>query len=183
VQAVKDQIFTQDISVGLNYETPFGLTFGGDFWHREYSDGNSQNKFHGFSSLNYFYDFIYLSLQYDYRYMRSEEQNSTETNLPDILSSGNTLNYWSPLSFSEHSLMLHFQHNFPGFQSVNKRGTSYYSIDNTLGYEDSETLYYQGVFNIFLEMSPHFLLKSNFTFSQSDVFEERSLVLSFLYRW
>ena len=183
VQAVKDQIFTQDVSVGINYETPFGLTFGGDFRHREYSDSNSQNKFHGFSSLNYFYDFIYLSLQYDYKYMRSEEQNSTEKYIADVVSSADKLNYWSPLSFNEHSLMFHFQHNFSGFQSAGKRGTSYYSIDNKVGYEDSETLYYQGILNIFLEMSPHFLLKSNFTFSQSDIFEERSLALSFLYRW
>ncbi len=183
VQAVKEQIFAQDVSVGLNYETPFGLTFGGDFRHREYSDGNSQNKFHGFSSINYFYDFIYLSVQYDYKYMRSEEQNSTESSIPDIVSTRDDLNYWSPLSFNEQSLMLHFQHNFPGFQSAGKRGTSYYSIDNKVGCEDSETFYYQTDLNIFLEMSPHFLLKSNFTFSQSDIFEERSLALSFLYRW
>ena len=183
VQAVKDQIFTQDVSAGLNYETPFGLTFGGDFRHREYSDGNSQNNFHGFSSLNYFYDFIYLSLQYDYRYLRSEEQNFTEKYIIDTVLPIDNLNYWSPLSFNEHSLMLHFQHNFSGFQSAGKRGASYYSIDNKVGCEDSETLYYQGILNIFLEMSPHFLLKSNFTFSQSDIFEERSLAFSFFYRW
>jgi hypothetical protein len=32
-------------------------------------------------------------------------------------------------------------------------------------------------------MSPHFLLKGNFTFSKSDEYEEKGLSMSLHYRW
>jgi hypothetical protein len=46
-----------------------------------------------------------------------------------------------------------------------------------------ETISYMGKFDIFLEMTPHFLLKGNVTFTKSDVLEEKGLSLSLHYRW
>ncbi len=186
VEAVKDQIYMEEVSVGIDYATSLGVTFGGDFRHRNYNDGDSQNRFHGFSSYNYFGETFNLSLQYDYLYMRSEEDSVSSS--PPFLEVGSTMvgedcAYWSPITYSDHSMTLHFQHNFLGYQSGTKRGISYYSIDNRIGYENNEILTYRGDFNIFLEMSPHFLLKSSFTFSQSDVLEEKGVSLSLHYRW
>jgi len=182
LQALKEQISSQKIEMGIYCETPIGLFWGGDFYHRSYSDGNSQNKFHGFSSLNYFSEIIQLSLLYDFQYIRGQNDEIMETNEVEGLVSDD-LTYWNPNSFAEHQLTLHFQHDFLGYEKGSKRGISYYSIDNAIGYEDDRYISYSGAFNIFLEISPHFLLKSDFTFSQSEVFEEKGMSLALHYRW
>ncbi len=182
VTALQEEITKQEIEAGLYCETPLGLTLGGDFRHRNYSDNNTQNRFHGYSSYGMFGESVNLSLRYDYQFLKNTETNSadihpTEIQPPDILF------YWSPPSFSENLFTLHFQHDFLGYQQGEKRKISYYAIDNSIGYDDLETVSYIGKFDIFLEMNPHFLLKGNFTFAKSDVFEEKGMSLSLHYRW
>ncbi len=182
VAALEEEITKQEIEAGLVCETPFGLTFGGDFRHRNYRDNNNQNRFHGYSSYGVFGDSINLSLRYDYQFLKNSETNPTEPN-PIEIQPQDVLFYWSPPSFSENLFTLHFQHDFLGYQQGDIRKNSYYAIDNSIGYDDLETLSYTGKFDIFLEMNPHFLLKGNFTFTKSDVYEEEGLSLSLHYRW
>ena len=54
---------------------------------------------------------------------------------------------------------------FSAIQQGDKKSMSYYAIDNAIGLEDNENISFTTNFNIFLEMSPHFLLKGNFTLS------------------
>ncbi len=182
VMALEEGITQQEIEAGLYCETPQGLTFGGDFRHRNYSDKNSQNKFHVYTSYGIFGESMNLSLRYDYQFLKNTETNQsdlpvTEDHTQDVLF------YWSPASFSENLVTLHFQHDFLGYQQGAKRKISYYALDNSIGYEDLETLSYSGKFDIFLEMNPHFLLKGNVTFTKSEVFEEKGLYFSLHYRW
>ncbi len=60
---------------------------------------------------------------------------------------------------------------------------SYYAFDNAIGFEDNENISFTTKFDIFLEMSPHFLLKGNFTLSKSDEYEETGMSVSLHYRW
>lgn len=176
VAAVKEHIFYQAIETGLNIETSFGIAFGGDLWHRNYNDGNAQNRLHGYSSYTVFGDSLYLVFRYDYQYLTNEDEN-------DPTGADGVQLYWSPSSYDEHRLSLHFQHDFLGYEEGVKRGISYYSVDGAVGFEDNDTISYTGLFDIFLEISPHFLLKGNFTLSKSDVYEETGLSLSLHYRW
>lgn len=182
VEAIKEGVSQQGIETGLYCETPFGLTFGGDFRHRNYSDSNTQNRFHGYTSYGLFGETIQLSFRYDYQHFANTDTNPADRQ-PDEVLPQDVLFYWSPSTFSENLLTLHFQHDFLGYQQGTKRGISYYAIDTSVGYEDPENIAFTSKFDIFLEMNPHFLLKGNFTFTVSDVFEEKGLSLSLHYRW
>lgn len=182
IAAIEEQISFQSIETGLSAETPIGLSFGGDLYHRAYSDDNAQNRFHGFSSYTLFGESLQLALRYDYQYLINEDRNSTKAeiianNVPDEVV------YWSPSSFTEHRLGLRFQHDFLGFEQGAKRSMSYYAIGSALGIEDNENISFNTNFDIFLEMSPRFLLKGNFTLSVSDEYEEKGLSVSLHYRW
>jgi hypothetical protein len=72
---------------------------------------------------------------------------------------------------------------FLGYEQGAKKSMSYYAINSALGIEDNENLTFTTKFDIFLEMSPHFLLKGNFTLSKSDEYEEKGLSMSLHYRW
>lgn len=182
VLALKEGITKQELAAGLYCETPLGLTFGVDFSHRSNSDDNTQNRFHGYSSYGLFGESVHLLFRYDYQFLENTITNPSDL-VPVQDQNQDVLFYWSPASFSENLLTLHFQHDFLGYQQGTKRGVSYYAIENTIGYEDLETVSYTGKFDIFLEMNPHFLLKGNFTFVRSDLVEERGLSLSLHYRW
>jgi hypothetical protein len=182
IAAIEQQISFQSIETGLSIETPMGVSFGGDLYHRAFSDDNAQNRFHGFSSYTLFGDFLQLAFRYDYQYLINEDRNSTEA---EILAN-NALDevvYWSPSSFTEHRLGVRFQHDFLGFEQGAKKSMSYYAIGSALGFEDNENVSFNTNFDIFLEMSPRFLLKGNFTLSVSDEYEEKGLSVSLHYRW
>ncbi len=182
VLALKHGISQQEFEAGLYCESALGLTFGSDFRHRNYSDNNTQNRFHGYSSYRLFGESIQLSLRYDYQFLKNTETNPNISELIDKQEPYVTY-YWSPSSFSENLFTLHFQHDFLEYEQGEKRKISYYTIANAIGYDDLETLSYLGEFNIFLEMNPHFLLKGGFTILKSDNLQEQGLSFSLHYRW
>jgi predicted Zn-dependent protease len=182
ITAIQQQITYQTVETGLSVETPIGLSFGGDLHHRYYSDDNTQNRFHMFSSYSIFGESVELALQYEYQYLNNDDDNSSELKNSGIASPDEP-SYWSPSSFTEHRMTVHFKHDFLGYEQGTKKSMSYYEIDNGLGFEDNENLSFTTDLNIFLEMSPHFLLKGNFTFSKSDEYEEKGLSMSLHYRW
>ncbi|MGB3224746.1 MAG: tetratricopeptide repeat protein [Desulforhopalus sp.] len=182
IAAIEQQISFQSIETGLSIETPVGLSFGGDLYHRAYSDDNAQNGFHAFSSYTLFGDSLQFALRYDYQYLINEDRNSTKAeifanNTPDEVV------YWSPSSFTEHRFGVRFQHDFLGFEQGAQKSMSYYAIGSAFGFEDNENISFNTNFDIFLEMSPRFLLKGNFTLSVSDDYEEKGLSVSLHYRW
>ena len=182
VEAIQQQITYKAIETGVSIETPLGLSFGGDILHRFYNDKNSQNKLHGYTSYSIFGESVQWSFGYEFLYLTSDDKSNSRSNISEK-EFFDDLPYWSPSSFSEHRLNLHFQHDFLGFEQGAKKSMSYYSIDNTIGFEDNERMSLTTNLNIFLEMSPHFLLKGNFTLSKSDDFEDKGLSVSLHYRW
>ncbi len=182
VEAIKQQITFQAIETGLSIETPLGLAFGGDVQHRYYNDNNSQNRLHGSTSYSIFGESVQWSLRYDYQYLTSNEKSNSSTNASEEAFLDD-LPYWSPSSFSEHRVTLHFQHDFLGYEQGTKKSMSYYVFDNAIGFENHENISFTTNLNIFLEISPHFLLKGDFTLSKSDDFEDKGLSLSLHYRW
>lgn len=183
VIAIKEDISAQGIETGLTCETPAGISFGGDFRHLNFSDGNLQNRFHGFSSYGLYGESIHLTLRYDYQYLTNTDANPVDRTVLEEEAVQDGIFYWSPESFSEHLMTVHYQHDFLGYQQGKKQGVSYYSINNAVGSEPDGIVSFTGKFNIFLEMNPHFLLKGNFTFATSDDYEEKGLSLSLHYRW
>lgn len=180
IEAIQQLITYQSFATGLSIETPIGLSFGGDLRHRFYNDGNGENKFHGYSSYSIFGESLQLTLRYDYQYLTNDDENKASGIAGDASVAPF---YWSPSFFTEHRVNLHFQQDFLGYQQGTKKSMSYYAIDNAIGLEDNENISFTTHFNIFLEMSPHFLLKGNFTLSRSDDFDDTGLFMSLHYRW
>ncbi len=182
IRAIEQQVTFQSLATGLRIETPVGLSFGGDLDHRYYSDDNAENRFHGYSSYSIFGKSLQLALGYDFHYQTSDDKNSLEQAVSKNSSYDESL-YWSPSTYTEHRITLHFQHDFLGYEQGSKKSMSYYAIDNGVGLEDNENITFTTNLNIFLEMSPHFLLKGNFTLTTGDDYEEKGLSVSLNYRW
>jgi hypothetical protein len=181
LDAIVGGIYSDGFQVGLSGETPVGLLFGGDYRHRYYSDGNSQDQFHGYSSYNIYGEDIHFSVQYDYQYLENSDSSKEKVTSEEKINEKNDL-YWKPDKYSEHRMTVHFQQLIKGHYGSDGL-KSFFSFDNSIGYEDPQNIIYTGKFDIFLEMSPHYLLKSNFVFMNSDEYEEKSIHFSLLYRW
>jgi len=166
----------------MGFDTSYGLYMGGDFGHNRFSDDNSQERFHGITKYTLFGETLQLDFKYDFNYFTSEETNDL---IPGerALEPLNGLSYWSPATYKEHRGGIAFRHNFLGFEEAGDRKMSYYSLEAALGYEDDQTLVYLTFFDIFLEMTPHFLLKGNFNYNTSDMYEEAGMSFSLHYRW
>lgn len=171
-QAIRQEISGEGFLVGLEIETDFGLMFGGDVDYYTFSDDNSRNRFHGFTAYRVFSDVNEWTLQYDYKYQAND--GSSYGDVTDI--------YWKPSSFFQHKFSLNFEHNL-GDVFWGRGAKSYFKLDNGVGVEKDAVLTYRGVADIFLEISPHYLLKGNFVLSASDAYEESSASLSLQYRW
>ena len=187
VDSILDETTFQQFGAEITCETPIGLTFGGDFRHRNYSDDNSQNRFHAFSSYGVYGEAIYLAARYDYQYLANSDDRIVDDGPGEdqstALASPEESLYWRPSFWSEHLAGVTLQHDFLAHRQGEKRRSSYYRIVNGVGVDDQEDLSYQGKFDIFLEMTPHFLLKGNFTLFKSDAHEEKWLAFSLHYRW
>ncbi|WP_457575536.1 tetratricopeptide repeat protein [Desulfomarina sp.] len=178
--AIKDSMYSEGLEIGLSAETPLGLNLGVSYRHRYYSDGNSQNGFHGWSSYNLYGESILWALRYDYEFLKNNSCNDCSDAEGDGEIEEKT--YWKPDTFDEHRITLHFKHLVSGNYGSD-RLLSYYIFDNSVGYEDNENAIYIGKFDIFLEMSHHYLLKGNFVFQKNSDFEEKTVLFSLFYRW
>ncbi|MEE4135686.1 MAG: hypothetical protein V2I32_06395, partial [Desulforhopalus sp.] len=183
VATVQEKITYTQIKTGLDLETVIGATFGGDIAHRNYSDGNSQNRFHGYSSYSVFGEAQRLEFRYDFDYFTSSDEFTDREELEPGETALSKTRYWSPDNFTEHRFGINFRHDFLGYKAEKKSGMSFYSLSNTIGLEDNETIAYTGLFHFSLEISPHLLVKGDFTFSTSDEYEEKAVVLGLHYRW
>jgi len=183
VSSIEEGIYRQFIKTGLTVETELGVTFGGDLRYSMYNDDNEQNRFYWFSSYSIFGETLQLDLRYAYQYLANKDINAPEGWLGDDINDDFVKNYWSPEKYSEHRLGLQFKKDFFGSLTDVENKMSYFRFDTGLSLEDEENIVYSARFDIFLEMSPHLLLKGNFSFNSSDVYDEKMLSLSMHYSW
>ena len=183
VEAMEDGIFRQFIQTGLTIETELGVTFGGDLRYSMYSDDNEQNRFYWFSSYSIFGETLQLDFRYAYQYLANKDVNGPEGSSYDDTYDDFIQDYWSPETFSEHRLGLQLKKDFFGYLTDVENKMSYFRFDTGISLEDEENIAYSARFDIFLEMSPHLLLKGNFSFNSSDVYDEKMLSLSLHYSW
>lgn len=183
VEALKEAIFRQFIQTGLTVETEVGITFGGDLSYSLYSDDNEQNRFYLFSSYSIFGESLQFDIRYHYQYLANKDVNDSEGGVSDDMSDDLVEIYWSPESYSEHRLGFQLKKDFYGYLTDVENKISYFRFDTGISLEDEENIAYSARFDIFLEMSPHLLLKGNFSFNSSDVYDEKMLSLSLHYSW
>ncbi|RPH38835.1 MAG: hypothetical protein EHM86_08910 [Desulfobulbaceae bacterium] len=180
--ALEAGVYSQDYKAGLVIDPQGGFVFGGDYQRRLYSDDNAQNQFYLWSGYNIFNDLNTYSFQYSYKLIQNSDEN--QNILEDKVSTNYVENipYWSPGTYWEHLATFSFQHLLKSF-SLLKETPSYYTVDYSIGFESGENLVNMVGFEIFLEMSPHFLLKGDITYSTSEDYEQKAALISLIYRW
>ena len=122
------------------------------------------------------------SFQYSYTLIQNNDENQIITEDQTLSDTAENIPYWSPGAYWEHLATLSFQHLLKSF-SLLKETPSYYTLDYSIGFESGENLVNIVGFEIFLEMSPHFLLKGDITYSTSEDYEQKAALISLIYRW
>lgn len=182
LEAIEAAIYSQDYSVGLTTESKGGYVFGGEYRRRRYSDDNSQNQFHIWSSYTLFNELNTFKFGYNYRFLANSMENRDDSSEVTLVGLSQDIPYWSPGEYWEHLATFSFQHLLKAF-SLLKETPSYYVIDSSVGYESDQNVLYKVGFEIFLEMSPHFLLKGNLNYCTSTEYEQAGALVSLIYRW
>jgi lipopolysaccharide biosynthesis regulator YciM len=182
IQALREGIYYRDFDVGVKIDSFPRMFMGGDFKYREYTDNNYQNRYHLWASYDLFGEVSLLQLKYDYTSLWNSQSNlGSDGSLTTDLIPGD-LPYWSPDNYWQQLVTVHFKHDIDT-ENVTRTSPSYYTLDYSFGYEnDSEVINSMG-FNIFLEMSRHFLLKGNLKYYNSGDYRMNTGMLSVIYRW
>lgn len=68
-----------------------------------------------------------------------------------------------PQEYLSYTLSLYFQHRFSSMSPA-EESNSCYSLEHVVGFEDDQNISYTTRFDIFLEITNHFLLKSSLFF-------------------
>ncbi len=182
LEAIETGIYSQDFEAGLVAAPQGGYVFGGDYRRRLYSDDNSQNQFHLWSAYTLYNDSNTYKFQYNYKLTRNNDENLPTT--VEVLPMGflEDIPYWSPGEYWEHLATISYQRLLTTF-SLLKETPSYYTIDYSAGYESGQNIVYKAGFEIFLEITPHFLLKGIVTYSTSEEYDQKGALISLIYRW
>lgn len=180
--AIETGIYSQDFEAGLVADPQGGYVFGGDYRRRLYSDDNSQNQFHLWSAYTLYNDSNTYKFLYNYKLARNSDENSPAT--AEILPMNFLADtpYWSPGEYWEHLATISYQRLLKTF-SILKETPSYYEINYSAGYESGQNIVYKAGFEIFLEMTPHFLLKGSVAYSTSEEYDQKGAQISLIYRW
>ncbi len=182
IQAIRQGIYHKDFETGLKIDYFPRLFFGGDYRYRQYTDSNYQNWYHLWTSYDLFGEMSLLQLKYEYSTLQNTRANLGRND--DFLSdfSSGDLPYWSPGVYWQHLLTIRFKHDIET-DSAARSGNSYYAFDYSFGYETGSELIDSLGFNIFIEMSRHFLLKGNFKYYEAGDYTMHAGMLSVIYRW
>lgn len=183
IASLEANISRRLLQTGLTIESESGITFGGDIEYSLYSDENERNRFYLFSSYSLFGESLRFDMRYSYRYLTNKDINGPDGIASEDANNDIVRSYWSPDSFSEHRLGLQVKKDFFGYLTEVENKLSYFLFDAGISLEDEENVAYSTRFDIFLEMSPHLLLKGNFSFHSSDVYDEKLLSVSLHYSW
>ncbi len=182
IQALREGICYREIDAGLKIDSLSRLFFGGDFSYRRYTDDNQQNRFHLWTSYDLFGEVSRLQLLYEFTSFQSRLTNLGHySNAIDDQIPGD-IPYWSPNRHWEHLGTVRFKHNIEN-ETKNSTNPSYYTLYYSVGYESEREMINSLGFNIFVEMSKHFLLKGNLKYYNSGGLSINTGLFSIIYRW
>lgn len=182
LRSVTDSIIFSDIETGVKIDLFPRLFIGGDYRYRLYSDDNYQSRYKLWSQYHLFGELNQFKVNYSYEYLQHGDGNlGRQDDFSNVFAPGDKV-YWSPKNYWQHEATLHFKHYLDKTPHGNSL-LNYCSIDYSWGYDTNSELSHEIDLNIFLEMSRHFLLRSNLRFVEGDDLEETQAFFSIIYRW
>lgn len=190
VQSLDDMLMVSTISTGLSLETPVGIGFGGDLQYNIRSDKNNGKEFHGFLTYSVFLEQSEMEITYDALYQDNDTGNAVSEREGEA-ASGGPVSYWSPKSYSLHTVTSRYQYDFDMFSNRQSHAdTSVRRIENSFiagelgaGIEEGTDFMYSAGIDISLEISPHCLLKGSVDFLHGQDSKEMNFFTTLQYRW
>ncbi|WP_163336776.1 tetratricopeptide repeat protein [Desulfopila sp. IMCC35008] len=181
LDSLRQAIDSRNINIGFVVDGESGFVVGTELTRRSYSDENDQNRFYLWSSYSIFSDYTTIAMKYSYEFLANGITGDVETD-PDTGEKSYSMAYWSPEDYWVHRASLTFTHLLRHFEGF-KQEAGQYSLNFTIGYESEENFLYSTKFDIFLEMSDHFLLKGDLLYEMSNDYDESKAAFSLIYRW
>lgn len=173
-------IYKKQFQAGMSLEYLPGFLFGFDFSLHDYNDDNDGKQFNVFASYRFFWE----ESSFDVKYRYQKVDNTISQADPDSQEalSDSAPPYWSPGKFWQHLLSGEYRIELWPTGKL-QSGTSYVSALYGIGFEEGDLLVQKGEINIFLEMTPVFLVKGTFSTDWSEDYERYSALASLAYRW
>ena len=183
LKAMEYGITKRGFIMGLELENQSGFNIGAEYRRQIYNDDeNIENALNMWSSYSIYSDYTTIEFKYDYLLQKQTDSNSLITDA-DTGILYNNMKYWSPGAYWTHRVEMQYKHLLNEYEYFKNSSASYYVFDISAGYESENSMIYSGKFDIFLEMSNHYLLKGSVHMVHSDFYDEQQGVLSLIYRW
>ena len=182
LESLERGINHRDLEGGVMVNLLPRFQLGGEYRYRLYSDNNHQNRYHVWGAYVLSREPLLLQLRYGYEYFKNDDSNlgrdfSFETGFQP-----GDHPYWSPGEFWQQLIGVHFEHQLA--RDISRRGVpSYYTVDYSLGYEFGGYDIHMLNTNIFLEISPDFLLNATVNVTHGSEYRREQASLSLIYRW
>ncbi len=182
VQALEQGISMRDMEGGLSLDILPRLLGGGEYRFREYSDANHQNRYFVWASYILHSEPTLLQVSYGQELQHNSDNNKGRNFLLENGFSPGDHPYWSPHEYWQNQVSVHFKHQLAA-DALGRSTPSYYTLEYSLGYEEGEYDNHRFGGEIFLEMSRHFLVSSNFDILQGGQEIRKDIGLSLIYRF
>ncbi len=182
VEAMEQEISKRDMEGGVKIDILPRLFCGGEYLFREYSDANHQNRYYIWASYIIHSEPTLLQVTYGQELLNNADGNmGRDFSYENGFAPGDHP-YWSPNEYWQNIVSVHFEHQLAA-DVLGRSAPSYYTLDYSIGYEDSGYDSHTLGGAIFLEMNRHFLLSSSCAMTQGGPVIRKDIALSLVYRW
>ena len=182
IRSLEKGISKHGMLMGVMLENQSGFNIGAQYSRQNYVDDNMENKLNMWSSFSIYSEYTTIEFKYEYELQKQTDSNYLIAN-PTTGNFHNSLSYWSPGDYWSHTLHLKYKHLLRDLDFFKDMPASYYDFNVSAGYESANSMIYSGQFDIFLELSTHYLLKGTTSIVHSDFYDETLGSLSLVYRW
>lgn len=181
IDSLEENIYRQDVQIGLNLDYLFGLFFGFDLSFFNYNDSNEGERYYLWGAYRWFGERSSVDLTYSYLNLQNEIDNQAAAE-SDSGDGADELSYWSPGDYWKHKLAALYKLELWPTGRL-QSGTSSISAMYAIGYEKRDVLVHELEANILLEIAQPFLVKGTFSTLISDDYDDLKGYVSLVYRW
>jgi len=178
IESLLDYRYRSDVQLGFSLDYVLGMFFGFDLDFYNYNDDNEGEQYYLWSSYRWFGSRTSLDLTYSY--LNLQHRFTNEMSIEET--QGIIIPYWSPGDYWRHQISASYRMELSPTGRL-QSGTGHFTAKYGMGYEKGDSLLHEIDMNIFLEISPSFLVKGTLLSVLSDDYDKLDGVLSLIYRW
>lgn len=165
----------------LEFDPVPRLLTGGKYDLIDYTDENTSTQYGIWASYHLITDPIQLSVGYSYDFFDSKEDATPGEPGPDGFAPDDHP-YWSPSDYWVNAFNAALEYRF-GDDSFERGAPRYCRANYILGHDSKGYAFQTIEGDIFVEITPSFLVDAHASVSTSQVFRSREVYVSAVYRW